>query len=443
LRPPAAQGPPRRARQYAPDDGGKRRGRKIEINVNHFTLIRAAFAHYGRTICSLLPEMAMPDDLSSSAEFVEIDGQLPSSGDAATLGSSTGEREKSCDFGSCTFVTGWYQKINAQEGLAGKRTNSMIPDLQSETCPRCHGMFSSSTSLLPRIVLGATDKMGQTIGQVYLSGEDYTIYRTGQGVNVNFGDCRAREREQRARYEQISPQLCRLRFLTSQMARRFTISRFTKSGGFYDHQIAAAIYLALQGKSNEANEILNTGLALAEERVTNENRVRYLLACLLVGLIPAFVLWLLNRSGQMPLDEVWAPYLMAAAAGAAGAVFSIALRIQDLDLKPFAQSVMNYVMGALRVLTGFVAGTMILLIINGTVSGKGIAAVLTSPITELSAESWKCIVLIGFLGGFAERLVPSLLQTLQSRVENRVTKDQTNDAATNASTVMATSAIQR
>src|SRR6202022_740970 len=97
--------------------------------------------------------------------------------------------------------------------------------------------------------------------------------RTCRGVNVNFGDCRARERQQRADYERISPQLCRLRFLTGQMAHSFTRRRFTKRGGFYHHQIATAIYLALQGKPTEANQILNTGLALAEERVTNENRV--------------------------------------------------------------------------------------------------------------------------------------------------------------------------
>jgi hypothetical protein len=387
--------------------------------------------------------MAMPDDISPSAEIVRINEQPPSSGIVDTFGSPANQRENSCAFGSCTFVTGWYQKINTQEDPAGKRTNSKIPDLQSETCPKCYGMFSSSTALLPRIVLGATDKMGQTIRQVYLSGEDYTIYRTGQGVNVNFGDCRAREREQRARYEQISPQLCRLRFLTRQMAHWFTRGRFIKHGGFYDHQIATAIYLALQEKPDEANQILDTGIALAEERVTNENRVRYLLACLLVGLIPGLALSLLKGAGRLPLDAVSVPYLMAAAAGAAGAVFSIALRVQDLDLKPFAQSVMNYVMGALRVLTGFVTGAIILLIINSTVFGEGIAKLFESPVTELSAQSWRCIVLVGFLGGFAERLVPSLLKTFQSRLENGITNSQTTGAATNASTGMATSLTQR
>jgi hypothetical protein len=249
--------------------------------------------------------------------------------------------------------------------------------------------------LLPMIVLGAKDKMGQIIQQVYLAGEDYTIYRTRQGVLVNFADCRVREREQRACYAQISEKLCRLRFLTSQMARwPFGLNR---NGGFYDHQIGEAMNLAVQVKKdktggtsdlNKATEILNSGLILADEQVTNENRVRYLIACVLVALVPIITLWLLYRS---PPFKAFMPYMLAAAAGAAGAVFSIAMRAQDLDLKPFAQSVMNYVMGAVRVLTGFVAGAIILFIVNGTVLGTppvsgstGWAASATRP----PATSW-------------------------------------------------------
>jgi hypothetical protein len=358
--------------------------------------------------------MAMPDDMPLSANvgaglarldvtisIVGIEGQS----------TSFDQPEKSCAFGCCSFVTAWAGKAHAPV---------------AEICSKCDGMFSGTTWLLSRIVIGGKDKMGQVVRQLYLSGEDYTIYRTLQGVNVHFADCRARERTQRAKYEKISQKLVRLRFLTGQMAPwAFAPNPFVKRAGFYDHQIAQAIYLALQGKPDEASQILDAGLGLAEDRITNENRVRYLFACLLVGLIPGIALWL----NWLPPGEICAPYLAAAAAGAAGAVFSIALRVQDLNLKPFAQSVMNYVMGALRVLIGFVAGAIILFIINGTIFGEGIVKVFkTISMTELSAESWKCILLAGFLGGFAERLVPSLLKNLQSGVENRVADDRNSGA---------------
>jgi hypothetical protein len=355
----------------------------------------------------------MPDDKPPTLNALRAEEHSRSS--MAGCGPSTDKPEKSCNFGCCTFVKDWYETVQG-----ARKSPDAADSVRVDICDKCGGMFSSTGSLLPMIVLGAKDKMGQIIQQIYVSGEDYTIYRTRQGVLVNFADCRVRDRQQRAFYAQISEKLCRLRFLTSQMARwPFGLNR---NGGFYDHQIGEAMNLAMQVKKdkasetsdlNKASEILNSGLILADERVTNENRVRYLIACVLVALVPIIALWLLYRS---PF-KAFMPYMLAAAAGAAGAVFSIAMRIQDLDLKPCAQSVMNYVMGAVRVLTGFVAGAIFLFIVNGTVFGEGIAKLFkTDSMDVLSAVSWKCIILLGFLGGFAERLVPLLLGSLQSGV---------------------------
>jgi len=316
--------------------------------------------------------------------------------------------EKSCGFGICTFVKTWYDKVDV------KAAHNKV---EAEICPRCHGMFSSSTLLLPKIVLHAQDKKGEIIRQIYLSGEDYTIYRTRQGVNIHFADCRWRERQQRKAYSKISEKLCRLRFLTSQMAHWWFSGWFGRTGNFYDHQIAEAINLIVLNDDDRASEILCDGVRLAEDRLTNENRIRYLVACLAaclaIALISGWALWLL------PSTHDWAPYLLGGAAGAAGAVFSIATRVRDFNLNPCSRSVMNYVMGWLRVLIGFVAGAIILFTINGAAFGKGIAALFsTEKLTPLTDQNWICIALIGFLGGFAEQLVPNLLQAFQSRVRD-------------------------
>ena len=50
------------------------------------------------------------------------------------------------------------------------------------------------------------------------------------------------------------------------------------------------------------------------------------------------------------------------------------MRVQNLNLRPCEQSVMNYIMGSLRVLTGFTAGVLLLLLITHTVLGKAIQA---------------------------------------------------------------------
>src|SRR5262245_12302806 len=130
----------------------------------------------------------------SEDKVVQLDVQSPSI-TASGTDATKDQREKSCDFGFCTFVAEWYRKTNERETSAGLQATSIVSELQAEACSKCHGLFSSASSLLPRIVLGRKDKLGNTIRQVYPSGEDYKIYRTRQGVIVNFADCRERERE--------------------------------------------------------------------------------------------------------------------------------------------------------------------------------------------------------------------------------------------------------
>lgn len=303
------------------------------------------------------------------------------------------------DFGTCSFVKHWCEKVDRTEPA----------HLGVEMCGHCHGLFSQDSSLLSQIKVDAIDKMQQAILQVYLAGEDYKIYRTCQGVHVHFADCRLRERKQRKNYAEVSDRLCYLRFLTSQIARwPFIQNWLQKSGSFYDHQIAEAICLALQENVQETKQILDRGRELAENRLTNENRARYLLSCLLVALIPTVVLWWLYPWASTTPSDLWAVFL-AAGAGATGAVFSIGMRILHLELHPCQQSVMNYIMGGLRVLIGFTAGALILLLVTHTDIGKGITSLLEPP----TIADWHSIALLGFLGGFAERLVPLLLGKLE------------------------------
>jgi hypothetical protein len=314
------------------------------------------------------------------------------------------------DLGSCDFVEQWCKKVSG---------NTIVGPDEVETCGVCHSLFSSDSLLLSQIKLGAPDKLGQTILQVYFSGEGYKIYRTRQGVNVHFADCRRREQKQKEKYFKVLSKLGHLRFLASQMGRwPIVLHWLSRTGGFYDHQIAEASCLALEGNAHEADEVLNEGLALAANRLASENRVRYLAACLAVALLPAaLVAWL--YLWHLAPHPAWYSVLLAGATGGIGAVFSIAMRVQNLNLRPCEQSVMNYIMGALRVLTGFTAGILLLLLITHTVLGKAIQALFE----PASAVDWQNISLVGFLGGFAERLVPSLLATFERRAESGTSVD--------------------
>jgi hypothetical protein len=312
--------------------------------------------------------------------------------------------------GACDFVERWAKKVNE---------NKAIGPGDSEICGVCHSLFSSDSLLLSQIKVGAPDKLEQEILQVYSSGEAYKIYRTRQGVNIHFADCRLREQKQREKYLNVLGKLCRLRFLASQMGRwPFVLRWLNKTGGFYDHQIAEAICLALEGDARASGQLLDDGLALAANRLTNENRIRYLAACLVVALFPAALITWLYLWHLAPHPS-WYSVFLAGATGAIGAVFSIAMRVQSLNLHPCEHSVMNYVMGSLRVLTGFTAGVLLLLLITQTVLGKAIQALFEPG----SAADWQNIALVGFLGGFAERLVPSLLATFERRAETGTSDD--------------------
>jgi hypothetical protein len=332
----------------------------------------------------------------------------------------SGPQPPDADLGTCDFVEHWCKKIEGKTAVTADDV---------EICGVCHSLFSSDSLLLSQIKVGTPDKLEQTILQVYFAGEAYKIYRTRQGVSVHFADCKRREQIQRGKYLNVLSKLCRLRFLASQMGRwPFVLRWLNKSGGFYDHQIAEAMCLALEGNAQEAGQIIDDGLALASNRLTNENRIRYLAACLAVALLPAALVAWLYLFHQAPHPE-WFSVLLAGATGAIGAAFSITMRVQSLNLHPCEHSVMNYIMGSLRVLTGFTAGILLLLLITHTVLGKAIQALFEPE----STVDWQNISLVGFLGGFAERLVPSLLATFERRAGTG-TSDERGGSSTDRGT---------
>jgi hypothetical protein len=59
-------------------------------------------------------------------------------------------------------------------------------------------------------------------------------------------------------------------------------------------------------------------------------------------------------------------YIAAGVFGAVGAVFSIALRVHNLELIPYHESFMNLVMSGLRVWIGTLSGAILLLLLCTT-----------------------------------------------------------------------------
>jgi hypothetical protein len=93
-------------------------------------------------------------------------------------------------------------------------------------------------------------------------------------------------------------------------------------------------------------------------------------------------------------------YYTVAAFGVIGAIFSVASRVQSFQAKPCQQSNMNYVMAWVRIGIGIVSAVMLYLVL-----GKSLGPTMLRAGMLRGAES---AAVIGFLGGFAERLVPTL-----------------------------------
>jgi hypothetical protein len=278
---------------------------------------------------------------------------------------------------------------------------------------------------LSALEIGEPDKLGNTVRAFLWLGANYAVYRTDEGVYVHFSNDSAQEVEQRSRFTEICPELCELRYLTAEMRGRDTwwrraLAVCSPSGtrhpseGLYDHNIAQAIMLTMEAKVEPAKKIAEQALEMAVQRVTNDNTIRYVVACLVcLTAVIIFGLFLLQfRPSAYPN---WESYVIAGIFGAAGAVFSIATRLQSFQLKPCHQSGMNYWMSATRVGMGVIAAIALLLLAS-TVFGemmKKMFAMNDRILADVAA-------VLGLVGGFAERLVPNLLRQTIGKIESTV-----------------------
>ncbi len=271
--------------------------------------------------------------------------------------------------------------------------------------------------LLCELREGKKDKLGHEVEEILWIGRNYAIYRSKKGVYVQFSDRPREEAVQRSSFTAISPELCELRYLTSQMhlAWNFGFGPRTDHhpSSLYDHNIAQALMLVMEHRIEEGKRLAQQALKMAVQRVTNDNTVRYfgfgLLFWAILIVVGILLLYL------VPSQE-HRIFVVAAMCGATGAVLSVATRLQAFQLQPCHRSNMNYWMSGTRVGIGLIAG-LILLLLNPTILGvqvKGLIPMMGG------AEVWQGAAVLGLIGGFAERLIPNLLRRTVDKMESPV-----------------------
>jgi hypothetical protein len=268
--------------------------------------------------------------------------------------------------------------------------------------------------LLRELKEGGKDKLGHEVEEMLWVARNYAIYRSRLGVYVQFSDCPQEEAAQRKKFTEISPELCELRYLTYEMRSTYAFGFGRQTGRhpstLYEHNMAQALMLVIEDKITEGKQIAQKALTMAVERVTNDNTVRYLRACLLwAAILIAIGIPALFLSSSHELNN----YAVAAMLGATGAVLSVATRLQAFQLKPCHQSNMNYWMSCTRVGVGFIAGP-ILLLLSPIIMSTQLKALI--PMTE--GGEWQAAAMLGLIGGFAERLIPNLLGRTADKIES-------------------------
>ena len=282
--------------------------------------------------------------------------------------------------------------------------------------------------LLCELEVGKTDKLGNKVAEILWLARNYAIYLSKRGVYVHFSDCPQEEDDQRRRLTQISPQLCELRYLTAQMGWWWPFSVWRSPYSIYHHNMAQAVMLVMEDKNRTADlkrakHLAEKTLNMAVERVTNDNMIRYVRACLFcwvaLAVTSLWALWVPWPSWEAVRSHVFAlkPFVVAGMFGATGAMLSVATRLQAFKLKPCHQSNMNYWMAVLRIGIGVVAGIVVVLLLARTV--------LSDPTGKhVSDMYWEAAAALGLAAGFTERLVPSLLQQTGNQLESAGTPVQ-------------------
>ena len=247
---------------------------------------------------------------------------------------------------------------------------------------------------LSDIRLHGKDGRGMCIKYIYAHSDDYVIYHAGDEVMVQFADDLGRAREQRKSLLALSSARAEVSALVQGLSCRAVC----------DRQLAYALQIALDGDIEGAREIVATAKSFVLAKRAAGGRFQYLKWSFGTAAVLSAIFF---AAGHVwPFGAVSNDLWLAGTAGLVGSAFSIALAIRNRTVALDTDWLDNVTDGVLRLLIGVIsAGVLLLLLFCGVIP--------TLKLGDASfggtSLSWQMVLIIGFVGGFLERLVPDLL----------------------------------
>lgn len=247
------------------------------------------------------------------------------------------------------------------------------------------------------IRVGLLDSTGDPIKAVFSTHPPiYAVYESSNGIRVHFSDDRVLAAEQRKRVTALSP----LRVEVSSLSERESV--ITRS--YSMHKQAAALVSCLEGNTQEGSRILMT---LRDDLVRRRTQT-ISMYFVLTAIVAAIIISVIIESSLVILQSKFSTFVSTlfhvAQVGGLSAAFSIALRIRVLNLSWITS--VNVFDASLRVCIGSIcAAFLFTLFQSGLLSEISVGGLpVTGPNMTLQTS-----ILLGFFGGFGERLLPDSL----------------------------------
>jgi hypothetical protein len=259
----------------------------------------------------------------------------------------------------------------------------------------------------------AYDNRGQKIEYVFFRRTNYVIYLADNRVSIQFSDSPAEATAQIKAIAELLPLRNKLQYLARGLPKN---DERVDDSWCYLTQVADAMRLGLEGQIGMGRDILQGAIEDVTSLVERDGRVCYLKAAA-TGMAAWAIVSALGAAGTSWLGyDFIAKMFAASCSGAIGAILSIAIGIRNRTVAIDGDRRGNSMEAQVRILIGVISGVALYLILSsGLVSG------IDWMLTADKPGAWKITLLIGFAGGFLERLVPDLLEKSATRLTSKTT----------------------